>query len=94
LSAAESVTVVEPERSHMVRMVWQDSTITCTCWCGWSAEITDPQGRDCVGQRRHFRDAQQLAAWHQYPDLPAAEAVDALACELWARLLDWPVDVR
>jgi len=93
---AETVTVVEvlEPRTHVVSLVWAEFTITCGCWCGWSGSITDPDAFDCVGQRRQFRAAEQLAASHQYPDLSPAQAGDALADELWARLQDWPVVSR
>ena len=94
MSAAESVTVVEPASSHMVQMLWEEYTIHLWCGCGWTATVSDPAARDCVGQRLHFRAAEQLSAGHQYPDLSPAQAGDALACELWSRLLDWPVDAR
>lgn len=93
---AETVTIVEVSgpRPHAVAMLWDDDTISCECWCGWKASITDPDARDCVGQRRQFRAAEQMVAGHQYPDLHPAQAADRMADELWGRLMDWPVDVR
>lgn len=89
VSAQETVTAVEPAVTHMVQMLWEEYTIHLWCGCGWVATVSDPDGRDCIGQRRQYRAAQQLAATHQYPDTPVDDAA-----ELWARLQDWPVTLR